>query len=164
MSESWDIKNEHITEGLKNITSNFPLLGRWQLLSQRPRVICDVGHNEDGINAVIGQLKDETYRELHIVFGMANDKDTNTLQLLPENAHYHLCQAGTQRAMNINKLESAFLKNGFRKVTTHNKPIAALNKAISIAHDDDLILIIGSIFVVGEVLENIEKGAITFAE
>jgi dihydrofolate synthase / folylpolyglutamate synthase len=47
--QGWKITDENIKDGLLNTIKNTGLLGRWQILGQNPLVICDTGHNEDGI-------------------------------------------------------------------------------------------------------------------
>ncbi len=50
-------------------------MGRWQKLQESPTLICDTGHNVGGITYIAEQLKQQTYRQLHIIIGMVNDKD-----------------------------------------------------------------------------------------
>ena len=69
------IPENAIREGFKNTVENTGLFGRWNTIQKNPKVICDTGHNEDGIKLIVQQLKDETYENLHIVWGMVNDKD-----------------------------------------------------------------------------------------
>ena len=64
-----------------------PYLGRWMTLGQSPSIICDTGHNVDGIKSIVEQIKKTSYDELHIVFGVVNDKSIDgILKLLPKKA------------------------------------------------------------------------------
>ena len=71
----WNISEQHIQNGLLNTITNTGLLGRWQILKKHPLTICDTAHNEDGIRNVLQQLQETNYKQLHIVFGMVNDKN-----------------------------------------------------------------------------------------
>lgn len=124
--------------------------GRWQVLSNMPKVICDVGHNEAGVKDVMFQLSKETYQKLHIVWGMVNDKDlSNILTFLPREADYILCQSKNQRSLPIVVLEQSFIKEGLNyRIEPDVKKAYAL--ALKNASKEDLIFIGGSTFVVGE--------------
>lgn len=150
--QGWSINNSNIEQGLLKIVANTQLLGRWQTLSKIPHIICDTGHNEDGIKQISKQLKNTKYEQLHFVFGTVNDKNLDSiLSLLPKKANYYFCQAGIARAMNAQELKNkgkAFNLNG-DAFTSVKK---AINNAKKCANKDDLIFIGGSTFVVAEVL------------
>ncbi|WP_282333706.1 bifunctional folylpolyglutamate synthase/dihydrofolate synthase [Pinibacter soli] len=149
--KGWKISHENILHALKNIKKLTGLFGRWQIIHQNPSVILDVGHNEDGIKAIVSQLEVTTYHRLHIVFGMVKDKDiTTVLKLLPKHATYYFTQAQIPRA-----LDAESLKEESAKFDLYGKSFPTVNEAakdaISDAEKDDLILICGSVFIVGEV-------------
>ncbi len=65
-----------------------------------PTLICDTGHNVGGITYIVEQLKQQTYRQLHIIIGMVNDKDiSGVLSLLPKDAVYYFTKASVKRAL-----------------------------------------------------------------
>jgi len=150
--QGWSINSSNIEQGLLKIVANTQLLGRWQTLSEIPHIICDTGHNEDGIKQISKQLKNTKYEQLHFVFGTVNDKNLDSiLSHLPKNACYYFCQADIARAMNAQELKNkgkVFNLNG-DAFTSVKK---ALNNAKECANKDDLIFIGGSTFVVAEVL------------
>ena len=121
-------------------------------LGQSPSVICDTGHNVDGIKIVVEQIKKTSYNELHIVFGVVNDKSIDSiLKLLPKKAQYYFCQAQIPRAMHVDLLftkaqENQLTGNCFKSVSD------AFKKAKSVAKENDLIFIGGSTFVVAEII------------
>ena len=147
-NQNWNIHQKDIQEGLKNVQKNTSLLGRWMTLSDTPLVICDTGHNEDGIKLIVEQINSTNYKDLHFVFGVVNDKSINTiLKLLPKNAKYYFCQAKIPRAMNPELLYQKAKKHQLNgKIFTSVD--AAVNNAKKEAHNDDLIFIGGSTFVV----------------
>lgn len=151
-TREWSISQASILKGLSQIKSTTGLMGRWQTLSNSPRIICDTGHNEDGIQEVIGMLNNESYAQLHVVIGMVNDKDVDkVLQLFPKNATYYFTQAAIPRAMPVNDLFDKAKKHDL-KGTAHTKVSEALEAAKSAAGNSDLIFVGGSTFVVAEVV------------
>lgn len=163
LQKAWKLPLQALNNGVSNLQENFEILGRWQVLSKTPKVICDVGHNEDGIKAILNGLEQEEYERLHIIFGMVNDKSTNTINLLPKSASYYLCKANIPRALPEGELSNLFEGQGFEYCTAHNNGLSALQNAISKADKKDLIMVMGSLFIVGEVLQAFETGALTFA-
>ena len=146
------ISPEDIKTGLKQVIKTTGLNGRWQTISEKPLMITDTGHNEDGIKNVVANLKSSTYNQLHFVFGAVNDKDVSKiLQLLPKEAIYYFTKANIPRALNENELlEQA------QKIKLQGKAYSTVKSAIDAAKKaykkNDLILIGGSTFVVGDAL------------
>ena len=150
-SMGWPITHEHLQAALPHVKKLTGLYGRWQVLQQHPTVIADVGHNEDGIKQIVQQLELTTYNNLHIVIGFAKDKEvSNVLQLLPKTATYYFTKAQIERAMPEEILQSLAESNGLRG-HSFSEVNLALKQAIANATKDDLILICGSVFLVGEV-------------
>jgi dihydrofolate synthase / folylpolyglutamate synthase len=147
-----DIRNEHIASGLANVVKNTQLMGRWQRISSKPTIICDTGHNEDGLKQVVENLSVQNYRNLHMVIGFANDKDVDQiLRLLPQNAIYYFCKANIDRALD-SKILLKSAKNINLKGTHHPSVVAAYHFALENAQKTDLIFVGGSTFVVADLL------------
>jgi len=142
-----------IYDGLENIVKNTGLKGRWQILSEKPLTICDTGHNTDGIDNIVRQLRALNLQKLYMVFGMVKDKDHQKIfERLPKEAVYIFCQADQPRSMpakTLQEMAAAFGING-TVVPDVNDAIAAAKK---IATADDVIFIGGSTFVVAEINE-----------
>jgi dihydrofolate synthase/folylpolyglutamate synthase len=150
----WKISDEALVSGLKSVVSSTGLKGRWQKIGDKPTVICDTGHNVDGVRQLMQQILQMNFRSLSIIFGMVNDKDPlPVLQLLPTSARYYFCEAPIPRAMKAEELCRLGETIGLGGVV-----IPDVNKAIAEArrqaHTDDLIFVGGSTFVVAEI-ENI---------
>ena len=148
----WKISNQEINDGIKNVNQNTGLRGRWETLSKNPKIICDTGHNVDGISNIINQLKQIKFNKLHIVFGTVNDKKINDiLNLLPKDAKYYFCKAKIDRALNADKLKS--IANEYKLISESFESVEkALLNAKNNAKKEDLIFIGGSTFVVAEVI------------
>lgn len=148
----FEISQEHIKEGLLRVSENTGLLGRWQILQNNPKVICDTAHNFEGISLILEQLRQEKFESLHIVLGFVKDKNLDDLlPLFPKEAKYYFAKPGIIRGLDANiLLENAKLfglqGHSFRCVKDAKK--AAMKEARS----TDLVFIGGSTFVVGEVV------------
>lgn len=146
------IEPENIKLALKQVGKLTGLMGRWQRLGEKPLVIADTGHNEDGIRQVIENFKSITYTHLHFIFGTVNDKDVSKiLALLPKEAIYYFVRANIPRALDEKELcEKALqLKLHGKAYPTVEAGIKAAKKA---AKKTDFIFIGGSTFVVGDAL------------
>jgi dihydrofolate synthase / folylpolyglutamate synthase len=145
------ISVDAIQQGLTNVVKNTHLKGRWQKLGEAPLVICDTGHNRDGIARVVKQLSQRQYNFLHIVIGMVKEKDAEAvLKLMPREAAYYFCQASIPRAEDAEVLYAkakALGLNG-RVIRDVNEAIRTAKAAAGI---NDLIFIGGSTFVVAEI-------------
>ena len=58
----FNIDENCIYNGLQRIVENTGLLGRWQILGANPSVICDTGHNVEGVTEVLKQLEQTAYK------------------------------------------------------------------------------------------------------
>ncbi|MEI6575583.1 MAG: folylpolyglutamate synthase/dihydrofolate synthase family protein [Bacteroidota bacterium] len=141
-----------IRTGILKTKTNTAFRGRWELIRKRPRVICDTGHNLDGIHAVMTQLFSLTYTRLHLVLGFVEDKNLkDILGLFPKDATYYFCKADIPRGLNVNILQQQASASGlFGK--TYDSVREAYKAALSAASNQDLIFIGGSTFVVAEVI------------
>jgi dihydrofolate synthase / folylpolyglutamate synthase len=150
--KGWKITDKNIKDGLLNTIKNTGLLGRWQILGQNPLIICDTGHNEDGIKVVFNQLKQTPHKNLHVVFGAVNDKDLDTiLNLLPKDAKYYFCKPNILRGLDENILKEIANKKEI-KGDSYSSVKTALARAKKQAQLEDLIFIGGSTFMAAEVV------------
>ena len=151
-NKGWNISEKHIREGLSHTIVNTGLIGRWQILNESPKVICDTGHNKEGLELVMAQLETESYKQLHIVLGVVSDKDLETvLPLFPKNAIYYFCKPKIPRGMDASLLAVRGLEFGL-KGREYISVDSAYKRALAQASDEDLIFIGGSTFVVAEVV------------
>ncbi len=148
----YNINKIHILKGIKNVVKNTGLMGRWQILSQKPMVICDTGHNEDGIKQILIQLELLKFNKLHFVLGMVNDKEIDKiLDLLPNEAKYYFCKANIPRGLDVEILEQKAKSKGLIG-NTYKSVKSALKNAIKEANHNDIIFVGGSTFVVAEIM------------
>jgi len=148
----FEISIDEVKSGLMNVVKNTGLQGRWQQLGDNPKVICDTAHNKNGLEIVLKQIQKETFDNLHIVFGVVNDKDLDeVLPLFPKNAAYYFCKPNIPRGLDAVILqEKAYRFSLLGKIyaSVTDAYLSALNNATK----NDFIYIGGSTFVVAEIL------------
>ena len=148
--KGWNLQDKEVKKALQKVKKLTGLHGRWEVIRQNPAVILDVGHNEDGIKQVAAQIELTSHRQLHIVFGMVKDKEAEKiLSLLPPEAFFYFTKADIQRALDENVLTEIAKSLGLSGQSYPNVN-DALHAALHNAQKDDLIVVCGSVFVVGE--------------
>lgn len=146
------ITEEHLQKGLDNVISNTGLRGRWEVLRNDPKVICDTAHNAEGLTYVMKQLRKEDFNKLYIVMGVVNDKDlTKILPLFPKDADYFFCKPDVPRGMEAGELMEHGMQYGL-KGRTYKSVSQAYEQALKSASKEDLIFIGGSTFTVAEII------------
>ena len=151
LQQGWKIDDKIIQQGLKHTKKLTGLHGRWEIIHTSPTVVLDVAHNADGIRQLVQQVEVTTHNQLHIIIGMVKDKEIEqVLDLLPKNANYYFTKAQIPRALGEDELMEKGMKAGL-----NSKSFSEVNDALTFviqhAHPDDLIIICGSVFLVGEV-------------
>ena len=146
------IYREDVKNGLENVIPLTNLQGRWQVISHKPTVVLDTGHNKGGIENIVHQLKKQHYEKLRIVIGMVKDKDiSGVLSLLPRDAVYYFTNAATERALPALKLKEQAERTGL-----NGKAYSTVEQAVKLALEEagekDFVFIGGSNFVVGVAL------------
>lgn len=147
------IKDDNfIIKGLANICKNTGLMGRWQTIQTKPKVVCDTGHNVAGWNYLAPQIKRQKCNQLRIVFGMVDDKDIDSvMELLPKNATYYWTQAETKRAIKVERVAELALQHELNgKIFNNVKD--AYTKALNDSAADDFVFVGGSSYIVADLL------------
>lgn len=147
----WKLEAKTVAHALSRVKKLTGLHGRWELIAERPDVVLDVAHNEDGIRQLVRQVEVTDHEELHIVIGMVKDKAIDTvLGLLPRQAKYYFTRAQIPRSLPEAELAVQAAVFGLRG---HSYPTVA--EAVAAARGRakvrDLIVVCGSVFVVAEV-------------
>ena len=149
--KGWKISASHIHKALMMVRKLTGLHGRWEIIQEHPLVVLDVGHNEAGIRQLMRQIEITDHLELHIVLGMVKDKEVETiLSLLPKHAHYYFTKAQIPRALPEEQLQKMAALCGLQG-NAYQEVNQAVRAALSTAGKKDLLVICGSLFVVGEV-------------
>lgn len=150
--QGWTIKEEDIKTGLQQTKKITGLHGRWEVIHQHPLIVLDVAHNREGIKMLMEQVEVTDHDHLHIILGIVKDKEPEKiLQLLPGLAKYYFTQANIPRALSAEILKEKAGKFDLQG-EIYSDVNEALKKAESTASREDLILVCGSVFLVGEVM------------
>ncbi len=150
--KDWGITDQQVYQALSVVGSLTGFRGRWEVIAENPRTIVDTGHNIDGIRQVVYQLENTRFHDAHIVYGAVNDKEIDKiLQALPKDARYYFTQASIPRALDVKMLAAKAAFYGL-KGTIHDTVPEAVAVARKAAAKDDLVLVTGSTYVVGEAI------------
>lgn len=148
----YQIDDQDVLFALRQVKKLTGLMGRWHILKYNPLIICDTGHNEDGIREVMKNINLTPHKDLHMVIGMVKDKDiSKILSLLPQKAFYYFCEPTIPRAKPAKHLQLEAAKFGLNGAF-YPTVQAAFHEAKKNAGNNDLIFIGGSTFVVAEII------------
>ena len=152
LKTEFNIEENQIKLGLKNVIQNTGLLGRWQILNTQPFTVCDTAHNSQGLKIVLDQIQKHTFEALHVVLGVVNDKDLDSiLPLFPKNAKYYFCKPNVPRGLDADKLGKKANDFGLIGKVYDSVSEAYINAKL-LAQKTDFIYIGGSTFVVAEIV------------
>lgn len=119
----------------------------------KPFTVCDTAHNSHGLKIVLNQIQKHQFETLHIVLGVVNDKDLDSiLPLFPKSAKYYFCKPNAKpRGLEVEILKTkASHFSLFGEV--FNSVSEAYGEAVNSAKESDFIYIGGSTFVVAEIV------------
>lgn len=150
--QGFEIKTDAVFTALKSVKQLTGLNGRWQILDRNPLIICDTGHNAEGIAEVLLNIANTDYEHLHFVLGMVSDKDSGKiLTLLPKEATYYFCKPNIPRG-----LDAKILKQQAAVFGLKGADFDSVKEAFTIAKENaqpqDLVFAGGSTFVVAEII------------
>jgi dihydrofolate synthase/folylpolyglutamate synthase len=149
---NFKVSDENCRNGFLKVIEKTQLKGRWQILQQNPKVICDTAHNQDGLKIVLNQLQKEQFSKLHIVLGVVNDKDlSEILPLFPKSAIYYFSKPNNLRGLDPEVLKELAAHSGLIG-NVYNSIRIAYDNALQQASVEDVIFIGGSTFVVAEIV------------
>jgi dihydrofolate synthase / folylpolyglutamate synthase len=154
----WDISDDAMRKGLAEVTVLSGLKGRMQLLDTKSgRWLLDVAHNPGAARELSRSLADLKCGKLSVVFGVLNDKDVRTMiQSLGKIARaLYLVVPKNERAVQAEELRE-IAEDIFFPVAVCGPVAEGLRAAESKSQRDDILLVTGSHFVVGEALEILE--------
>lgn len=150
--KEFKVSLKNIKTGLLNVVKNTNLKGRWQILQEKPTVICDTAHNKEGLKYTLEQLRQLEKKNLHIVLGVVSDKDLNVvLPLFPKKATYYFCKPNISRGLSEDILQEKskeFKLFGKKYLSVKSAYKTALNNV----NQEDIIYVGGSTFVVAEII------------
>lgn len=156
MREILPVSAQAIRLGLAHVE----LPGRFQVFPGQPALVLDVAHNPHSAAALAANLDAMGYYPCtHAVVGAMGDKDVLPMlkKMAPLVDHWYFTDLPTSRAASAQSLATLWAENFPEKkvnVTCHASPAVALGAAFNAADPADRIVVFGSFYTVGGVLEN----------
>ncbi|HTF80259.1 MAG TPA: folylpolyglutamate synthase/dihydrofolate synthase family protein [Cytophagales bacterium] len=148
--QGWNIKPDHLLEGLAKVRTNTNLKGRWQVLYEKPLVVCDTAHNEAGIKELMHQCQSLNKR-LHFIMNFTKEKELSKLiGLLPQEASLHFCNVNNQRMRTASEIQRSIIFLGMPS-QVHDNVNVAIATLRSTVPAEDAIIIFGSNFLIAEI-------------
>ena len=142
------------------------LAGRFQIVPGQPTLVLDVAHNPHAVATLVQNLDQMGFHpRTHAVFGAMRDKDLAAMlcRIGPLVDGWHFTDLPTPRAASARALQELHAELARRgqcrgpgpaSTACHPTPSLALRAALEVADPADRILVFGSFFTVGGVLEN----------
>lgn len=127
--------------------------GRMELVRRHPVVLLDGAHNPAGISACVEAVRESfAHDDVHVVFGVFADKDyASMLERMRGFADaLYVTQTALARAAPASEVASRAREIGLERVYEFMEPESAVKAALETAEDDDLVLVTGSLYVIGE--------------
>jgi dihydrofolate synthase/folylpolyglutamate synthase len=156
----YKISNTAFAIGIESVVIDTGLRGRWEIMSQKPTIVCETAHNEDGIRCLIEKINSLHINKLHIIYGCVNDKDySKILEMLPKNANYYFCKPSVPRGLDTDELYNTASDIGLEG-NKYESLSLAMREAKRRMDDDDILIITGSIFLVADAINLFDKRAV----
>lgn len=157
-SENVSFSKSTFIRGFKNLKANSGLMGRFEKISDSPKIITDISHNYQGIKNIKDNLKYFNYDKLYIIFNMMKDKHYGDCinEIGKLTAEIVLTQTKYFRAASPEDLYITVKKNK-KKFTLKKDVSESLRYVMEKSEKKDLILITGSFFLLSEALAKLKK-------
>jgi dihydrofolate synthase/folylpolyglutamate synthase len=147
-------------QAIRNGLAMVELPGRFQIVPGQPTLVLDVAHNPHSVAALTANLDAMGfYPTTHAVFGAMGDKDLAPMlaKIGPLVDRWYFTDLPTPRAATAQSLLARWQATPGRRdvpASTHASPEDALRAAVAAAEPADRILVFGSFYTVGGVLEH----------
>jgi dihydrofolate synthase/folylpolyglutamate synthase len=152
VAERLGVDETAIREGLRKVE----LPARFEIMQKQPFIVVDGAHNPPSIAALVNTLKDIDYGKLILVMGVMKDKEIDEMSghIAPLAAHVVATQAaGVERAMPAAEL-LGILQTHNKNCELRESVAEAVDYGKSLASEQDLICVAGSIYVAAEAREH----------
>jgi dihydrofolate synthase/folylpolyglutamate synthase len=154
--EGFKISRRSIVRGLR--AASWP--GRLERISSKPLVLLDGGHNPGAARELASFIQQELPgRRVRLVYASMRDKAIKEIcaSLFPLAEEVYLTHPEHPRAASPDEILAAI---NFRPANVHIEidPVHALEKAFATSQPDDVVLVVGSLFLVGAIKKAQSEG------
>ena len=146
-------------QAVRNGLAFVELPGRFQIIPGQPTLVLDVAHNPHSVAALTANLDAMGFfQNTHAVFGAMADKDLTPMfaRIGPLVDRWYFTDLPSPRAATAQDLQARWQCLGMRAdaaVGTYASPSQALQAALSVAGPTDRIVVFGSFYTVGGILQ-----------
>ncbi|MFY0643042.1 MAG: bifunctional folylpolyglutamate synthase/dihydrofolate synthase [Bacteroidia bacterium] len=153
LNDQWPCQDELIADALLQVQSITKFRGRWEWVSHKPPVLCDVAHNEEGLRINIAELM-KICAKPYFILGFVKDKHLDMLiPLFPKEAKFAFVKPDVVRGMLAEDAKASFGSEGFQGRAFDNIELALKDAKNALKRNEvDLIYIGGSNFIVADLL------------
>ena len=149
--------------GLKNVVKNSGIRARFELFKEKPDIVIDVAHNHPAVKRIVQELEIFDRKTTYVLFGVMSDKEYE--KMISEISKIADFAVGVKpkidRALDSEVISAVFRSNGVDSIAIGDS-VEAFNYLLDKADEDDLILVIGSHYLAGEVIASLEGEKIEF--
>ena len=155
LNQGYAISSDCITNGLKHAN----IEGRFEFIA--PNIIVDGAHNPQAINSFLKSLK-SLNKKIHFLVAFMSDKDYESIinlisdYAISEKSKITATEINMPRCLDSGTIKNIFMKNNIVSDINSN-PISAFNEVVKILHKDELLCVIGSLFLAGEIKKYYEE-------
>ena len=141
-----------ITRGIKNVVKNTRLQGRYEIISDKPRIILDSAHNPEGITCLINQFNKErnNYKVSSLLFGAMRDKNLDEMLISVKNSftNIYFYEINYERSASIILLSERAKKRRIKFSIVTN--LEGFIKEQLNGDKDNCLVVAGSMYLLGE--------------
>lgn len=152
----YTISNENVKNALKNVVWK----GRMEVVANKPYILLDGAHNLGGIEKLKESLHNYfNYSKLILIIGILGDKDVEHMleKIIPSAEEIITVTPNSPRAMSATELKSKIERITSKKVSSFDRYEEAFGYAKDISNEDDMILICGSLYMIGDMRKIVVK-------
>ena len=153
--EKIQYNKEIIEESLKDVK----WIGRLETLNRNPLIVIDGAHNIDGIRVLKNNIRKYfKYNKMYLLLGILADKQVDEMikEITPMAEKIFALTPHSDRAELSEDLKREIEKVN-QNVEAFDDYNEAINEALKVAEDDDLILVSGSLYMIGDMRKIINK-------
>jgi len=159
LKNNYPLQQELTNQALHEICKLTNFQGRWQKVLENPLIICDVGHNEEGIQVVLKEIK-KTGKKPFFVLGFVKEKDLKKIApLFPKDATYCFVTPSVIRGLPAVDTKKQFEIAGIEGLVFPSIMAAIVNitQNINFNSENSFIFVGGSNFTVSDFLREKQK-------
>ena len=135
--------------------------GRLEKISERPKIVLDGAHNAESAHKALEGLKRHFhYADLVVVLGVSADKDLKGILkvILEEASCLVAVQSANPRARTAQEIAETASEMSDKEIFTEESPEKAMERALALAGPDDILWVVGSLHLVGEIRKKYAEG------